>query len=117
MVSYLSYEKLDAEKISWQFIEPLNILGAAKVSLCNHTTCAYSNNTRRCSHCSWLGVSMCNHHSGVMFALYCVIFEIKMQAVHMKYTKDKHIFLLISYLCNHVDYAMILAEFAKHFPN
>ncbi len=52
-----------------------------------------------------------------MFALYCVNTEIKMQAAHMKYTKDERIFILISYLCNHVDDAMILAEFAKHFPN
>ncbi len=44
-----------------------------------------------------------------MFALYCVNAEIKMQAAHVKYTKDEHIFLLISYPCNHVDYAMILA--------
>ncbi len=60
---------------------------------------------------------MCGSHSGVMFALYCVNTEIKMQDAHVKYTKDEHIFLLISYLCNHADYAMILAEFAKHFPN
>ncbi len=60
---------------------------------------------------------MCNHHSGVMFALYCVNTEIKMQAARVKYTKDEHIFLLISYLRNHADYAMILAEFANDFPN
>ncbi len=34
--------------------------------------------------------------------------------VHKRWT---HFFLLISYLCNHADYAMILAKFAKHFPN
>ncbi len=60
---------------------------------------------------------MCNRHSSAMFALYRVNTEIKMQTTRVKYTKDEHIFLLISYLCNHVDYAMILAEFAKHFPN
>ncbi len=60
---------------------------------------------------------MCNCHSGVMFALYCMNTEIKMQAAHVKYTKYERIFLLILYLCNHADYAMILAEFAKHFPN
>ncbi len=60
---------------------------------------------------------MCNRHSDVMFALHCVNTEIKMQAARVKRTKDKRIFLLISYLCNHADYAMILAEFAKHFPN
>ncbi len=40
------------------------IHGAEKVSPCNHTTCACVNNTQRCSHCSWLGVSMCNRDSG-----------------------------------------------------
>ncbi len=65
----------------------------------------------------WLGVTVCNRHSGVMFAFYCVNTEIKMQAAHMKYTKDELIFLLILYLCNHADYVMILADFAKHFPN
>ncbi len=35
---------------------------------------------------------MCNRHSGVMFALYCANTKIKMQAAHVKYTKDKHIF-------------------------
>ncbi len=89
------------------------IQGAAKVSSCNHTTGACVNNTQRCSHCSWLGVSVCNCHSGVTFTLYCVNTEIKMQAAHTRYTKDKHIFLLISYLCNHADYGMSLAEFAK----
>ncbi len=59
---------------------------------------------------------MCNRHSGVMFALYCVNTEIEMQATYMKYTKDEHIFLL-TYLCNQADYAMILAKFAKHFLN
>ncbi len=34
-----------------------------------------------------------------------------MQAAHVKYTKYEHIFLLISYLCNYVDYTVILAEF------
>ncbi len=60
---------------------------------------------------------MCSHHFGVMFALYRVNTEIKMQAAHVKYAKDGRIFLLISYLCNYADYAMIFAEFAKHFPN
>ncbi len=60
---------------------------------------------------------MCNHHSGVMFALYCMNAEIKMQAAHVKYRKGELLFLLISYLCNHADYAIILAEFAKHLPN
>ncbi len=59
---------------------------------------------------------MCNHH-GVMFVLYCVNTEIKMQAAHVKYTKDERIVLIILYLRNHADYAMILAEFVKHFPN
>ncbi len=93
------------------------VLGAAKVSSYNHSTCACVNNTQRCSHCSWLGVSMCNHHSSVMFALYCVNTEIKMQAAHVKYTKDERIFLLILYLCNHVDHAMILAEFENISQN
>ncbi len=57
----------------------LLIQNAAKVSFCNHTTCACVNNTQRCSLCSWLGVSMCKRHSCVMFALYCVNTEIKMQ--------------------------------------
>ncbi len=35
---------------------------------------------------------MCNHHSSVMFALHCVNTEIKMQAAHVKYTEDEHIF-------------------------
>ncbi len=52
-----------------------------------------------------------------MFALYYVNTEMKMQAAHVKYTKDERIFLLISYLCNHVNYAMILVEFEKHFSN
>ncbi len=43
--------------------------------------------------------------------------EIKMQAAHAKYIKDERIFLLISYLCKHAEYAMILAEFAKCFQN
>ncbi len=60
---------------------------------------------------------MCNHHSGVMFALYCMNTEIKMQAAHVKYTEDERIFLLISYLCNHADYAMILCRICKTFPN
>ncbi len=60
---------------------------------------------------------MCNRHSGVIFAFDCVNTEIKMQAAHVKYTKNELIFLLISYLCDHADYAMILTEFAKHFPN
>ncbi len=59
---------------------------------------------------------MCNCYSSVMFALYCVNTEIKMQAAHVTYTKDELIFLLISYLWNHVDYTMISAD-AKHFPN
>ncbi len=95
----------------------LQIQSTAKVSSCNHITCVCVNITQRCSHCSWLEVSMCNCHSSVMLALYCVNIEIKMQAARMKYTKDERIFLLISYLCNHADYTMILAEFAKHFPN
>ncbi len=41
----------------------------------------------------------------------------KTQAAHAKYTKDERIFLLISYLCNNADYAMIFAEFAKYFQN
>ncbi len=40
-----------------------------------------------------------------------------MLAAHVKYTKNERIFLLILYLCNHADYATILVEFAKHFPN
>ncbi len=36
---------------------------------------------------------MCNYHSGVMFVLYCVNTEIKMQAAHVKYTKGERIFL------------------------
>ncbi len=60
---------------------------------------------------------MRNCHSGVMFALYSVDTKINMQAAHVKYTKDEHIFLFISYLCNHADYTMISAEFAKHFTN
>ncbi len=31
---------------------------------------------------------MCNRHSGVMLALYCVNTEIKMQAAHVKYNLD-----------------------------
>ncbi len=34
---------------------------------------------------------MCNRHSGVMFALYCANTEIKMQAAHVKHTKDERI--------------------------
>ncbi len=60
---------------------------------------------------------LCNRHSGVMLlALYCANTEIKMQAASVKYTKDKHIFLLISYLYNHADNAMIVSKFTKHFP-
>ncbi len=59
---------------------------------------------------------MCNRRSNVMFPLYCVNTKIKMQAARVKYTKDERIFLLISYLCNHVYYTMILVEFAKTFP-
>ncbi len=61
-----------------------NIQGVAKVSSCNHTTCACVNNTQRCSLCSWLEISMCNRHSGVMFVLYCVTTEIKMQAAQFR---------------------------------
>ncbi len=35
---------------------------------------------------------MCNRHSSVMFALYCVNTEIKIHAAHMKYKKDERIF-------------------------
>ncbi len=94
-----------------------DIQGVVKGSSCNHITCVCVKNTQRCSHCSWLGESMCNHRSSVMFALYCVNTEIRMQAARVKYTINESIFLLISYVCNHTDYTMILVEFAKHFPN
>ncbi len=60
---------------------------------------------------------MCNRHSSVMFTSYCVNTEIKMQTARLKYTKDEHIFSLILDLCNYADYTVILAKFAKHFPN
>ncbi len=63
-----------------------------KVSSCSHTTCACVNNTQKCSYRSWLGVSMCNRHSSVIFALYCVNTKIKMQAAHMMYAKDERFF-------------------------
>ncbi len=109
---FLPGVKLEGSKDLFQILQ-----GVAKISSLNHTTCLRVNNAQRCSHCSWLGVSVCNRHSGVMFALYCANTEIEMLSARVKYTKDEHIFLLILHLCNHVDYATILAEFAKHFSN
>ncbi len=55
-------------------------------------------------------------HSGVMFALYCVNTEMKMQAAHMKYTKDEPIFLLISLSLQPCGLCHEFGRICKTFP-